>query len=141
MPLDGKAHATFVRRTGDIYRHQRERAQKHHAQLSYGLDQLRQVVMHRLAPPDGSPAPGCHYCAKPLPVTAFTMDHAYPVARGGAWDLSNLVVACSPCNEAKGALTAPEFNDLLELLQKWPPRVAELFLRRLRAGGKVIRCG
>jgi 5-methylcytosine-specific restriction endonuclease McrA len=38
--------------------------------------------------------PGYRYCH---------IDHVIPMSRGGSDDLSNLVLSCSTCNEAKGA--------------------------------------
>ena len=54
----------------------------------------------------------CHYCGKapllmnhwkekPSPDVA-TVDHVTPSSLGGSNDPSNLVVACSPCNNRKG---------------------------------------
>ena len=61
-------------------------------------DRLRRAVFAR----DGET---CRYCAtKDGP---FHLDHVVPVYLGGAHTLNNLVVACGPCNMAKGA-TAPE---------------------------------
>jgi 5-methylcytosine-specific restriction endonuclease McrA len=34
---------------------------------------------------------------------ATTVDHLYPVAKGGDDSLDNLVAACGPCNYAKGS--------------------------------------
>lgn len=31
-----------------------------------------------------------------------TVDHYIPLSRGGTWDLSNLKLACQPCNNKKG---------------------------------------
>lgn len=129
----------FDRRCRDIYRHQRERAAKNYAQLPYGLAELRALVMHRLTPPDGTTGGGCHYCGAPLGVFTFTIDHQRPVSRGGAWELSNLVLACAPCNESKGDLTGPEFGQLRELIVQWPPRASESLLRRLRQSWRTFR--
>lgn len=32
----------------------------------------------------------------------LTIDHFIPLARGGTWELSNLRLACQPCNNLKG---------------------------------------
>ena len=38
-----------------------------------------------------------------------TIDHVYPLAKGGAHTPGNLVVACAPCNRLKGNLLPHEF--------------------------------
>jgi 5-methylcytosine-specific restriction endonuclease McrA len=50
----------------------------------------------------------CAYCGKtnvPLQV-----EHIVPKARGGTNRVSNLTLACGPCNQAKGKRTAAEFG-------------------------------
>ncbi|HEV2460574.1 MAG TPA: RNA-guided endonuclease IscB [Ktedonobacterales bacterium] len=50
----------------------------------------------------------CAYCRKtgvPLQV-----EHIVPKGRGGSNRVSNLTIACEPCNTAKGARTATEFG-------------------------------
>jgi 5-methylcytosine-specific restriction endonuclease McrA len=50
----------------------------------------------------------CAYCAKtgvPLQI-----EHIIPRARGGTNRISNLTLACEPCNQKKGAKTATEFG-------------------------------
>ncbi len=58
----------------------------------------------------------CHYCGlSPLKIDAdckdghlATLDHVHPRSRGGAnFDLNNLVVACSPCNNKKADKLLP----------------------------------
>jgi 5-methylcytosine-specific restriction endonuclease McrA len=44
----------------------------------------------------------CQYCGA-VP-DSFTIDHIIPFARGGADDITNLTLACSPCNLRKAAL-------------------------------------
>jgi hypothetical protein len=44
----------------------------------------------------------CHYCGDPLTPETSTVDHKVPRAHGGANDLTNLVLACQPCNAEKG---------------------------------------
>lgn len=39
----------------------------------------------------------------------FQVDHAVPIIRGGSNKIQNLVLACKPCNTAKGYRTAAEF--------------------------------
>lgn len=50
----------------------------------------------------------CHYCgAERVPLE---VEHRLPVTRGGGNELDNLVLACGPCNRAKGTLTDEEFK-------------------------------
>jgi 5-methylcytosine-specific restriction endonuclease McrA len=51
----------------------------------------------------------CVYCAQSLELDAATIDHVQPLSRGGADDVGNLVVACSPCNRLKGDLLPLQF--------------------------------
>ena len=51
----------------------------------------------------------CVYCAAHLDQHTATLDHVVPLARGGAHDPGNLVVACGPCNRLKGELLPYEF--------------------------------
>jgi 5-methylcytosine-specific restriction endonuclease McrA len=49
----------------------------------------------------------CHATAVPLQI-----EHLVPKARAGADRASNLTVACEPCNQRKGTLTAEEYGHL-----------------------------
>ena len=53
----------------------------------------------------------CFYCGKPLDIATRTIDHVIPRSRGGSNRKENLVPACRPCNEAKGALTIKEYRE------------------------------
>ena len=59
----------------------------------------------------------CYWCGSPLGGVAHR-DHVQPLARGGLNDVSNLVMACPPCNLDKGAadpaawiLSTPRISD------------------------------
>ncbi len=45
----------------------------------------------------------CFYCNRRVPLTEATKDHVLPLKLGGKGDKYNLVLACRPCNERKGA--------------------------------------
>ncbi len=51
----------------------------------------------------------CVYCAAPLDFDVATLDHVYPVAKGGAHVAGNLVAACARCNRLKGDMLPTEF--------------------------------
>lgn len=44
----------------------------------------------------------CHHCGGKFPKNQLTMDHLIPLARGGKTTKGNVVVACRPCNAARG---------------------------------------
>jgi hypothetical protein len=50
----------------------------------------------------------CVYCGRTQ--TAFELDHVLPQSRGGSNRVSNLVLSCHSCNQAKGNRTAAEFG-------------------------------
>jgi len=49
------------------------------------------------------------YCAEHLALEEATLDHVYPLARGGAHAVGNLVTACGRCNRLKGDMLPHEF--------------------------------
>lgn len=50
----------------------------------------------------------CHYCGRTLgngkPFSRPTIEHVVPLWRGGANALTNLVLACKPCNYAQNEM-------------------------------------
>jgi 5-methylcytosine-specific restriction endonuclease McrA len=50
----------------------------------------------------------CQYCGVKGNDFTLTMDHLLPVSRGGPTSPENLVAACKPCNDRKGARTPEE---------------------------------
>jgi 5-methylcytosine-specific restriction endonuclease McrA len=51
----------------------------------------------------------CVYCGATLDLEFATIDHVYPLAKGGSTTPGNLVVACGPCNRLKGDMLPHEF--------------------------------
>lgn len=56
----------------------------------------------------------CFYCKEPLTKRKSTLDHLTPSSRGGTNELSNLVIACALCNQAKSDLTLREFKAFIK---------------------------
>lgn len=46
----------------------------------------------------------CQYCGKKPPEVLLHIDHIYPVAKGGATEIDNLITACADCNLGKSTL-------------------------------------
>lgn len=44
----------------------------------------------------------CHWCKLRVKPNVATIDHLVPLSRGGTNKMKNLVLACSPCNAARG---------------------------------------
>lgn len=62
----------------------------------------------------------CGYCNR----HATTVDHILPKSRGGPNTWSNLISACRPCNDRKGARTPQEAHMRLQFNAYVPSRLA-----------------
>ena len=62
----------------------------------------------------------CYYCKRNAKKENLKLglDHKTPRSKGGAHDLSNIVVSCISCNSKKGTLTEEEFRIKLASLDK-----------------------
>lgn len=56
----------------------------------------------------------CQYCGAAVTLRSFSFDHVLPRAQGGTTRWENIVTACIPCNQRKGART-PEQAGLVLL--------------------------
>ncbi len=56
----------------------------------------------------------CFYCKESFP--KLTFDHVIPISKGGAHAISNLVMACGPCNFSKQAKDPEKFASEIGLL-------------------------
>lgn len=61
---------------------------------------LRRILLHYRSE--------CAYCKSPL--GRFHWDHVIPLSRGGDHAIGNLVPACGPCNQSKGAKLVTEWK-------------------------------
>lgn len=43
----------------------------------------------------------CHYCRRPFKAKELTMDHLFPIIRGGKSTKGNVVPCCKECNNNK----------------------------------------
>lgn len=49
----------------------------------------------------------CHWCGCGLTPETATVDHKIPLGLGGADQRDNIVLACEPCNKARGCSVGP----------------------------------
>lgn len=122
----------LMSRSANIYRHQRELAAQSGCKLDYSLPRLREDIILKLGE-------RCPYAGELITVRNFSADHDVPVSRGGTFWFANLRIVSQRGNEVKGKLTHDEFMRLLETLDAMDPAAKQDVLRRLRAGGKVLR--
>ncbi len=76
----------------------------------------------------------CVYCGTALGLDIATLDHVYPLSRGGDHAPGNLVAACQSCNQLKGSLLPVEF------FAKYPWAGAN-FMRYARAVHRTLKRG
>jgi 5-methylcytosine-specific restriction endonuclease McrA len=62
--------------------------------------------------------PGHKQCGRLLTKQTFTVDHIWPISRGGKDTWGNTVCACPSCNQRKGNRTPHEANMKL----RWEPK-------------------
>ena len=72
----------------------------------------------------------CQYCEKNLTLKACTVDHILPKSRGGMNTWENVALACTKCNQKKGARLPKEANMILKKPPIKPP-LKELLYTRL----------
>lgn len=75
---------------------------KHRNKKGRGSSRRRRHLRECVAARDGH---RCHYCRTDLAqdLSNASLDHVIPWSMWRANDLCNLVLACHPCNQAKGA--------------------------------------
>lgn len=125
--------AAFTKRTGRIFQNQRRDAREAGVWLDYDASGFRRLVARALESEE------CPYCQGRLTVTNFSADHKVPKSRGGGHSIVNLVICCSHCNQAKGALDHVEWRMLMNAMTSWHPAVRQHTIARLRAGGMRVR--
>jgi 5-methylcytosine-specific restriction endonuclease McrA len=52
---------------------------------------------------DGIKYIDCRYCKQEFRLKSMTLDHVIPRSKGGKNEMDNYVLACWPCNNAKGS--------------------------------------
>ncbi len=53
----------------------------------------------------------CYYCGTDLTPDTATHDHMVPKSKKGGSGLSNLVLACRPCNQRKADMSVDEYRE------------------------------
>lgn len=66
----------------------------------------------------------CHYCG--IASDVLTLDHIVPRSAGGANAMSNLCLACQPCNRERGTTDYSLFKEMKEAQMKEVDRYARI---------------
>lgn len=92
----------------------------------------------------------CFYCQISfVRIEDITIDHFFPKAHGGTWELDNLRLACFKCNNTKGD-TIPNEDGTITFIDKKnkQPKAQRPFIcehclagRKVEIGEKCIHCG
>ena len=69
-----------------------------------GFDEAQRLVVYRR---DGGK---CKFCGKDVPWDEFHADHVIPHSKGGPTTVENGWLACSACNQSKGAKPADQIS-------------------------------
>jgi 5-methylcytosine-specific restriction endonuclease McrA len=71
------------------------------------------------------------------------MEHVFPKSRGGSNRVSNLAIACKPCNEKKGRQTAEEFGypEIQALCKKSLKEMSAVNATRFKMGEELKKFG
>jgi len=59
----------------------------------------------------------CAYCGTAIALEEMTIDHYFPLRKGGADAMVNLMPACRSCNQIKATYTIEQFR---AVIQRWP---------------------
>ena len=54
----------------------------------------------------------CQWCGKNLSTNNMTIDHVFPISRGGTNTWRNVVASCYKCNNEKDNRTGPEYEKI-----------------------------
>ncbi len=116
-------HASLARSTRGLSRHARQLEHQQHKR------QVKRATFRDCGR-------RCVYCGTGLGLDNATLDHVMPVSRGGTHLPGNLVSACQPCNQRKGALLPAEFFTRYPFAGQNFMRFARAVHRQLKRGAR-----
>jgi len=53
----------------------------------------------------------CCFCKKQIEFDNTTIEHILPLSQGGNWDIKNLQLSCSDCNNERGSADFYQYRD------------------------------
>jgi hypothetical protein len=124
----------FNNRSGVIFNGMRARAIKAGIKaFPFSLGDFRLWLLERFnGKPDGITR--CEYSGDMLVVEDFSVDHRFPVSRGGYFGLQNLAICSKKENLRKGNMTEVEYQQFKQHVSRYVPEVQAAIWRKLEVG-------
>ena len=124
----------FNRRSLSIYSGMKERALKRKiAVFPFCLEDFRLWLQARFDL-DVTGVVRCEYSGEMLSAENFSVDHRFPVSRGGEFGLQNLTICSEKENLRKGNMTEVEYRQFKQHVERYAPEVQAAIWRKLEVG-------
>ena len=97
----------------------------------------------------------CQYCGKSAPDVILQVDHIMPVSKGGDNDITNLITACTSCNQGKKDILLDddaaiakrkkqldelqERREQIEMMYEWQSGLVELDTEQVEIVSKLFK--
>lgn len=107
--------------------------------LPYSLEEFRVWMRANFPKVSNNWITRCGYCNGLLTLEACCSDHKTPIARGGALELTNLILCCDECNRIKGKLTALEYAAFRKGMETFSESARKDIYSRLKTGAGFVR--
>ncbi len=133
-PGRSKWEQVFNRRSCRIFNGMKARAKERHVSVfPFSLDDFRAWLLERFGgKPDGITR--CQYSGDILLAEDFSVDHRFPVSRGGEFGLQNLAICSEKENLRKGNMTEVEYGQFKQHVERYAIEVQSAIWRKLEVG-------
>ena len=124
----------FNRRSLSIYSGMKERAfKKGLTSFPFLLADFRIWLLCRFVG-EARGIVSCEYSGEILSAENFSVDHKFPVSRGGEFGLQNLTICSEKENLRKGNMTEVEYRQFKQHVERYAPEVQAAIWRKLEVG-------
>lgn len=121
----------LFKRSASIYGGMKLRSKKQHRAIPFTLAEFRDWLLRQFSP---TGAGRCLYSGEMILVENFSVDHRFPVSRGGEFGLQNLTLCSEKENLRKGNMTEVEYAQFKQHVERYTPEVQAAIWRKLEVG-------
>jgi len=121
----------LFKRSASIYNGMKARAEKIHLKMPFSLEEFRDWLLQRFS---NAGVGVCGYSGLMVLVEDFSVDHRFPVSRGGEFGLQNLTICSDKQNLRKGNMTEVEYRQFKQHVERYAPEVQAAIWRKLEVG-------